>query len=101
MVFIIYALLAITQERNESYAQASLKLGKMYIFHNILTSKGCIGTGETGILDQTLLNWAEAGGELEQILFLLGHVPVQTTEKYLGCKQHRRGAVNDQIAIEP
>lgn len=28
-----------------------------------------------------------AGGELEQIQFLLGHVSVQTTEKYLGCKQ--------------
>src|SRR4051812_37014043 len=28
-----------------------------------------------------------AGGELEQIRFLPGHVSVQTTEKYLGCKQ--------------
>jgi site-specific recombinase XerD len=43
----------------------------------------------------------EAGGELEQIQFLLGHVSVQTTEKYLGCKQHLRGAVNDRIGIEP
>jgi site-specific recombinase XerD len=42
-----------------------------------------------------------AGGELEQIQFLLGHVSVQTTEKYLGCKQRLRGAVNDQIGIEP
>ena len=42
-----------------------------------------------------------AGGELEQIQFLLGHVSVQTTEKYLGCKQHLREAVNDQIGIEP
>jgi integrase len=42
-----------------------------------------------------------AGGELEQIQFLLGHVSVQTTEKYLGCKQRSRGAVNDQIGIEP
>lgn len=42
-----------------------------------------------------------AGGELEQIQFLLGHVSVQTTEKYLGCKQRFRGAVNDQIGIEP
>ena len=32
----------------------------------------------------------EAGGELEQIQFLLGHVSVQTTEQYLGCKQRFR-----------
>jgi site-specific recombinase XerD len=42
-----------------------------------------------------------AGGELEQIQFLLGQVSVQTTEKYLGCKQRLREAVNDQIGIEP
>jgi site-specific recombinase XerD len=28
----------------------------------------------------------DSGGELEQIQFLLGHVSVQTTERYLGCK---------------
>jgi site-specific recombinase XerD len=42
-----------------------------------------------------------AGGELEQIQFLLGHVSVQTTERYLGCKQKFREAVNDRIGIEP
>jgi site-specific recombinase XerD len=42
-----------------------------------------------------------AGGELEQIQFLLGHVSIQTTEKYLGCKQRIQGAVNDKIGIEP
>ena len=42
-----------------------------------------------------------AGGELEQIQFLLGHVSVQTTEIYLGCRQRLRGAVNDRIGIEP
>jgi hypothetical protein len=38
---------------------------------------------------------------LEQIQFLLGHFPVQTTEKYLGCKQLLKDAVNDRIGIEP
>ena len=43
----------------------------------------------------------EAGGELEQIQFLLGHISVQTTERYLGCKQRFRNAVNDRLGIEP
>ena len=42
-----------------------------------------------------------AGGELEQIQFRLGHVSVQTTERYLGSKQKIRDAVNDRIGIEP
>jgi integrase len=42
-----------------------------------------------------------AGGELEQIQFLLGHVSVQTTERYLGCTQRISCAVNDRIGIEP
>ena len=42
-----------------------------------------------------------AGGELEQIQFLLGHVSVQTTERYLGCTQRIASAVNDEIGIEP
>jgi len=42
-----------------------------------------------------------AGGELEQIQFLLGHVSIQTTERYLGCTQRISSAVNDRIGIEP
>ena len=42
-----------------------------------------------------------AGGELEQIQFLLGHMSVQTTERYLGCTQRIASAVNDEIGIEP
>jgi integrase len=42
-----------------------------------------------------------AGGELEQIQFLLGHISVQTTERYLGCKQRLRNAVNDKLGLEP
>jgi site-specific recombinase XerD len=35
----------------------------------------------------------DSGGELEQIQFLLGHVSVQTTERYIGCKQRFKVAV--------
>ena len=42
-----------------------------------------------------------AGGELDQIQFLLEHVSIQTTERYLGCKQRLRCAVNDRLGIEP
>ena len=42
-----------------------------------------------------------AGGQLDQIQFLLGHVSIQTTERYHGCKQRIRAAVNDRIGIEP
>ena len=41
-----------------------------------------------------------SGGELEQIQFLLGHASVQTTERYLGCKQELRHAVNDKLGLE-
>lgn len=40
-----------------------------------------------------------SGGELEQIQFLLGHVSIQTTERYLGCQQKLQHAVNDHLGI--
>ena len=33
--------------------------------------------------------------------FLLGQVYIQTTERYLGCKQKLRIAANDHVGIEP
>jgi site-specific recombinase XerD len=41
-----------------------------------------------------------AGGELEQIQFLFGHASVETTERYLGCKQKLSHAVNDSLGLE-
>lgn len=41
------------------------------------------------------------GGELEQIQSLLGHVSIETTEKYLGCKQRFQNAVNDAVGLDP
>jgi integrase len=42
-----------------------------------------------------------AAGRRRQIQFLLGHVSVQTTERYLGCTQRIAAAVNDKIGTEP
>ena len=41
----------------------------------------------------------EAGGDLEQIKFLLGHSSIQTTERYLGSEQEIAVAVNDAIGL--
>jgi site-specific recombinase XerD len=41
-----------------------------------------------------------SGGELEQIQFLLGHASVQTTERYLGCKQNLGHPVNDLFDLK-
>jgi site-specific recombinase XerD len=43
----------------------------------------------------------EAGGGLEQVQFLLGQVSIETTERYLCCKQRFQNAANDAIGLEP
>ncbi len=40
------------------------------------------------------------GGEIVQIQFLLGHASVQTTERYLGCKQNLGHPVNDLFDLK-
>src|SRR5437899_11630698 len=41
-----------------------------------------------------------SGGELEQIQFVLGHASVQTTERYLGCKQNLGHPVHDLFNLK-
>ena len=41
----------------------------------------------------------KAGGDLEQIKFLLGHSSIQTTERYLGSEQELTFAVNDNLGL--
>ena len=41
----------------------------------------------------------KAGGDLEQIKFLLGHSSIQTTERYLGSEQNLHLAVNDAMGL--
>jgi len=41
-----------------------------------------------------------AGGDLEQIQFLLGHASIQTTERYLGSRQNLKEAVNDCLGLD-
>jgi integrase len=41
----------------------------------------------------------KAGGDLEQIKFLLGHSSIETTERYLGSEQDIEIAVNDNLGL--
>ena len=60
------------------------------------------GTSEVGRPQQPLVSQRSTNlHPCDQIQFLLGHVSIQTTERYLGCKQKLRCAVNDTRGIEP
>jgi site-specific recombinase XerD len=88
------------------------KMGKVWgegmtekaVWHIVKESARTVGVAKLAPHDlrRTCARLCHAsGGELEQIQFLLGHLSVQTTERYLGCKQRIRSAVNDRIGIEP
>lgn len=65
LTFVVFAYLEHFEQKSEGYEISSKKLGEMYILNKIITSKNCISTGETGILNETLLDDANGGGELE------------------------------------
>jgi len=74
------------------------------VWHIVKESAKRIGVAKLAPHDlrRTCARLCHASGcELEQIQFLLGHISVQTTERYLGCKQRIQSAVNDHIGIEP
>jgi len=98
-------------ERGKSFRRVN-RVGRVWgdgmtvkaIWHIVKESAKSIGVAKLAPHDlrRTCARLCHAsGGELEQIQFLLGHVSVQTTERYLGCKQRIRSAVNDRIGIEP
>jgi hypothetical protein len=71
-----------------------------------IVREGAASCGLAGLAPQDLRRTCarlchQAGGELEQIQFLLGHISIETTERYLGCKQHFQNAVNDAVGLEP
>jgi site-specific recombinase XerD len=73
------------------------------IWHIVKAAAACAGIAKLAPHDlrRTCARLCHlSGGELEQIQFLLGHASVQTTERYLGCKQKLRHAVNDAIGME-
>ncbi|WP_041592660.1 site-specific integrase [Terriglobus roseus] len=41
----------------------------------------------------------KAGGDLEQIKFLLGHSSIQTTDRYLGSEQDIAISLNDSLGL--
>ena len=53
-----------------------------------------------GVGQNKMPKWAKPACQTHKIQFLLGHVSVQTTERYIGCRQRFRAAVNDKLGIE-
>ena len=54
--FVIMMLISSAKLRSDTFSTASLELGKMYVFNKVISSKNCLSTGETGVLDKSLLD---------------------------------------------
>ncbi len=63
--FLVFHYFAAFEQKTEGYEISSKKLGEIYIFNKIITSRNCLSTGETGILNRTLLDSADGGEELD------------------------------------
>lgn len=75
------------------------------VIWSIVTS-ACRDSGLPGVAPHDLRRTCarlchDAGGQIEQIQYLLGHESVQTTERYIGRKQRLRNGVDDRIGLEP
>ncbi len=72
------------------------------VWHVVKEYAGILGVSKSHhtIFGARVLVYHSAGGELEQIQFLLDMFQCRPL-KYLGCKQRFREAVNDEIGIEP
>jgi len=82
------------------FHEAEAKLQKKTQWHQIRPTFARLEHAKAAVLKS--LNSTDAKrGYRHAIEFLLGHISVQTTERYLGCKQRIRSAVNDRIGIEP
>ena len=102
------ALAAITSPVVSSHQQGGRVWGNGFTPKVIwsIVKEGAVGCGLTGLAPHDLRRTCarlchQAGGELEQIQFLLGHVSIETTERYLGCKQRFQNAMNDAIGLDP
>ena len=67
--------------------------GHLEEMYNIEVTPTLISSVTEAVIEEVKL----AGRPLEELY----PISVQTTERYLGCKQRIRSAVNDRIGIEP